>query len=1095
MIIDKIINENYQHITGMTDELKGIYVYKKFKQSNKSILFVTSTLYEANKFYQIINDFTDSVYLFPMDDFLTSEALAISPELEITRLETLTQIIDKKSIVITNLMGYLRFLPEKKIFTESFINIYVQKEYDMNKIVQNLLKIGYKRESLVSKTGQIAVRGSVLDVFPLGYDNPVRIDFWGDEVDTISEFDINNQLTKRRIKEVSIKPVTEFISGKTIDETSIKQRDLIKYDNVVSIYNYLDESLLLINNYHELINYNNILFDEICEYKNDNNISKSIKFMHDFSTKMCKTPIYLSEFHDKLEKIPAFDINSKQLSNYKGSLDNFQKYLNDYLKNNKTIIICFKNRYNLQNLIDYLDQKKIVVTNNNEIFKNKINLIIKNIQFGFILGEFVVISEREIFNRKASNYSYKTNFKIGTSIEDINKLKIGDYVVHNYNGIGIYRGIKTLEKKGLKKDYLTIEYKNNDKVYIPVEKIHLIKKYSSDDGKVPKLNSLNSNEWKKTKARVRKKIENITQELLELYAKRENTKGYAFSKDSDEQLQFEKEFPYTESKDQLKVTEEIKKDMEKNNPMDRLLCGDVGFGKTEVSFRAAFKALMDGKQVALLCPTTLLSSQHYQNAIERFKNYPINIKLLNRFTTKKEQNNILTGIKNGNVEFLIGTHRILSDDINFKNLGLLIIDEEQRFGVKHKEKIKNYKNNIDVLTLSATPIPRTLQMSIAGVRSLSLIETPPINRYPIQTYVIEENKHLIKDAINKELARDGQIFILYNDISRMENLVNEIKFLVPEANVIFAHGRMTKNEIEKVMLDFVEKKYNVLICTTIIETGIDIPSVNTLIIYDADKFGLAQLYQIRGRVGRSDKIAYCYLMYNKGKILSDIAKKRLNVIKDFTELGSGFAIAMRDLSIRGAGDILGSEQSGFIDSVGIELFLSMLNDEINKNKNENIESKEESTQPLIEVQNTIKDSYVSDEDIKIEIHKKINSIKTIEELEKVKYELEDRFGRLEEYLIIYMYDQLLENMLKKYNINSFKQTKNSVEITLPKGLTNKINGEQLFIKTIKISKSFRFSMKYGQIIVTLDTVKIEKHFIYYLIEFMNILNISIKNDK
>ena len=535
--------------------------------------------------------------------------------------------------------------------------------------------------------------------------------------------------------------------------------------------------------------------------------------------------------------------------------------------------------------------------------------------------------------------------------------------------------------------------------------------------------------------------------------------------------------------------------MESDKPMDRLLCGDVGYGKTEVAFRAIFKAIISGKQAAILCPTTILSSQHFKNAIERFKSFPVDIALLNRFVSPKETKETLEKLKKGQIDLLIGTHRILSDDVKFKDLGLLVIDEEQRFGVKHKEKIKEYKNNIDVLTLSATPIPRTLQMSIAGIRSLSLIETPPIDRYPIQTYVLAENKQIIKDAIYKELARGGQAFVLYNRVENIETQKIELQRIVPEAKIGVAHGRMNKTELENVMIDFINKKYDILLCTTIIETGIDIESANTLIIIDADHFGLSQLYQIRGRIGRSNKIAYCYLMYASNKVLSEVATKRLKVIKDFTELGSGFAIAMRDLSIRGAGDILGSQQAGFIDSIGIELFMQMLNEEVAKLKGEKVVKEEKNdTPPLINVATSISDNFVSDEDLKIEIHKKICSIDSYNSLNEVKQELEDRFGKLSEDLIIYMHEELFEKQAEELNIKQIRQTKNSIEITLDKELTDKIDGETLFFETSNLSRMFRFSMKLGHLVITLDTIKLDKHFVYYLLDFLKILKKSIKKD-
>ena len=579
-----------------------------------------------------------------------------------------------------------------------------------------------------------------------------------------------------------------------------------------------------------------------------------------------------------------------------------------------------------------------------------------------------------------------------------------------------------------------------------------------------------------------------------MYAQREASVGFAFNKDDENQILFEQEFPFEETVDQLKVTEEIKKDMESTKPMDRLLCGDVGFGKTEVAFRAMFKAVFSGKQVAYLCPTTILSSQHYSNAIERFKDFPVRIELVNRFVNQKKIKEIIEDLKNGKIDIVIGTHRLLSNDITFKNLGLLIVDEEQRFGVTHKEKIKQLKNNIDVLTLSATPIPRTLQMSMMGIRNLSLLETPPTDRYPVQTYVLEENNSIIKDAIYKELARDGQIFILYNSVQDIELKKLELENLVPAAKILVAHGRMNKNELESVMQKFINKEANILLCTTIIETGIDISSANTLIIFNADRFGLSQLYQIRGRVGRSNKIAYCYLMYNKGKTLSDIAQKRLNVIKEFTELGSGFSIAMRDLSIRGAGDILGSEQAGFIDTVGIDLYLQMLDEEIKILKGESIsEEKPINDRPLIEIETSIDDCFVDDQDLKIEIHKRINEIDSYEKLIKIKSELEDRFGNINENLIIYMYSQWLEKLAMKLNITNVRQTSNFIEIILPQELNEKINGLDLFTKVNKLSHNFRFSMKQEKIVITLDIVKLDKHFVYYLIDLFKILEEMFNN--
>ena len=1086
--------DNEQVIYGLTDELKCAYIHEKYEKINKSILIVLNTLYEANSFYQSLSKYNEEVYLFPMDDFLTSEAIAISPELKITRLETIENILNsKKCIVITNLMGYLRYLPSKETYQKSFIELEENSEINVKELINKLDLIGYERQTVVTKTGEMAIRGFIIDIFPINAKNPVRIELFGDEIDSIRYFDIDTQLTIKNINSISITPNSEFIIDKSIEYDERKQKNLDKYIKPYNIGSYLNDYEIFYINYSNIkIGYKQLVH-QIFDYNVSENTNQ--KYMHELNEVEIKNTIYLENFDNIIDNV----LNTKKYDShdilpFSKEKDEINMRLNRYLKNKNIVIICLKDIKQINKIIDYLENNNIIFTNENEIINDKINIINKDINKGFEFNNYVVITETELFNKKDLNIKYKSNFKYGTKIKNINNLNIGDYVVHVVHGIGRYIGLKTLAKNGLKKDYLTVEYKGGDKLYIPVEKIELISKFSSNEGVQPKINKLGSTEWEKTKLKVRKKLEDIAGKLLELYAKREASVGFAFDKDDENQIAFEKEFSYSETLDQLRVIDEIKRDMERKRPMDRLLCGDVGYGKTEVAFRAMFKAVISGKQVAYLCPTTILSNQHYENALERFKNYPIRIELLNRFVTPSKVKKIKQDLKEGKIDIVIGTHRLLSNDIIFKDLGLLVIDEEQRFGVKHKEKIKELKNNIDVLTLSATPIPRTLQMSLTGIRNLSLIETPPVNRYPIQTYVLEENKNIIRDAIYKELSRKGQVFILFNNIEDMNIKLAEISSLVPDAKIVSAHGRMNKSEIEDVMFKFINKEYDILLCTTIIETGIDIPNVNTLIIIDADRFGLSQLYQIRGRVGRSNKIAYCYLMYNKGKVLSEIATKRLNVIKEFTELGSGFKIAMRDLSIRGAGDILGSEQAGFIDSIGIDLYLKMLEEEINKLKgtqqikNEPIEEK-----PLLEVETSIADDYVQEEELKIEIHKKINTIDSYDKLIKVKNEIEDRFGKIHEKLLIYMYEEWFEKEASSLNITKLKQTNNFIEITFPKNITNVLKGDLLFTEVSAISRMFRFSMRHECLIITLDIIKLERHFIYYLIELLEIVKKAISD--
>ena len=592
---------------------------------------------------------------------------------------------------------------------------------------------------------------------------------------------------------------------------------------------------------------------------------------------------------------------------------------------------------------------------------------------------------------------------------------------------------------------------------------------------------------------MQKKIHDISLELIKLYAARSKVTGPVF-KDDPMDVMFDADFKYEPTIDQQKAFLDVKKDLENKVPMDRLLCGDVGFGKTEVAFRAMFMTAINGFQVAYLCPTTILSNQQYENALQRFKNFPVEIALLNRFTTKKEAERIIDGLKKGTIDIVFGTHRLLSDDVGYKNLGLLVVDEEQRFGVSHKEKIKKYKNDVNVLTLSATPIPRTLKMAMSGLRDLSIIDTAPVNRYPVQTYVIKEQDMVVKDAIYKELGRNGQIFVLYNRIDSIESKKDELEHLVPEARIVIAHGRMNKSQMEDVMQDFIDHKYDILLCTTIIETGIDISNANTLIIYDADRFGLSQLYQIRGRVGRSSKIAYAYLMYSKDKMLNEIAVKRLEAIKEFTELGSGYRIAMRDLSLRGAGDILGSDQAGFVDAVGLDLYMKMVDDEVKRlNGEEPIEDK--SNNSLIDVDTHISDSYVSDESLKIEIHQKINEIDSFDKLIEIQKELEDRFGKINEQIKIYMYEEWFEKLALSLHIERVVQNNKIVELEIPANLTKKLKFDKLFMQIYNICPKIQFRSMLNNVYITLPIGNLPKHFVYYLVDILNLIKDEVSKEE
>lgn len=1097
-VIEKLLRK-YEHgkvgLSGLTDDLLVVYLKKLYLEQKRNIVVLTNTLFEANKLHQLFMKEIENPLLFPMDDFLTSEALATSPDLKVSRLETINSIIgsNDNQVVITHLMGFLRYLPKKEDWINSIINISKGMNIKKDQLIHDLYKIGYTNETIVTKTGEIGTRGYIVDIFPIKESNPIRVEFWGDEIDSIRYFDLDTQLSIEEINNITIYPFDEFIVNSTDDEER-KQKYLPIYTNVSKISDYLDNPVIVYIDYNQIKNSYLLLREEIFEYHTQHDSLQKTDYMHFFEKTNYEDELYVMNIDNILPEVNldyTDAYNSKPSTKYNSNIEQLNADLESYLCLGKTIIICFKSANNIHNFTTFLNHP-FVTTNEENIYDGMINIIERDLVSGYSIGNYIVLTEKDLFKKTDTKAVYKSQFKYGTKIKDIAKLSIGDYVVHQIHGIGQYCGIETLIKNGVKKDYLQIKYKGNDKLYIPVEKIDLIWKYSSNDGITPNVHQLGGTEWQKTKLRIKKRLHDIADKLLKTAAEREATKGFAFAADDEEQLRFEKDFMYDETKDQLVVTRQIKDDMEKETPMDRLLCGDVGYGKTEVAFRAIFKAIQNNKQVALLCPTTILSNQHYENAIERFKNFAINIALLNRFTTPKEADNITKGLAKGTIDFVIGTHRLLSNDVKFRDLGLLVVDEEQRFGVAHKEKIKEYKVNVDVLTLSATPIPRTLQSSMLGLRSLSLIETPPMNRFPVQTYVLEFNNHIIKDAIYKELSRGGQVFLLYNKVADIEEKAAEIQRLVPDARITYAHGQMPKQKIEDRMLKFIDGEFDILVCTTIIETGIDIPNVNTLIIIDADRFGLSQLYQIRGRVGRSSKIAYAYLMYNKNKVLNETAVKRLNVIKEFTALGSGFSIAMRDLSIRGAGDILGSEQAGFIDSVGIELYLKMLNSEVLKLKGESSEGEEDSTEvdekPLVDVETHISDDYVKEADLKIEIHRKINQIDSWKKLNSVKSELEDRFGKISEAMNIYMYEEWFEKIAKEKGIEKVNQTNSNVELIFSKDVSRNMVVNDLFKQALSISNAFRMSYKEHRIRVVLDITKLDKHWLYYIVKLVSTMN-------
>lgn len=1054
--------EENSTIQGLTNELNVFYVLEAFKNSQQNVLVLTSSLYEANQLYNSLETYTENVLLFPMDDFLTSVAIAVSPELKLKRLETLEKVKSGKYVVVTNLTGYLRYLPDIKKRDLLNLKLKENQEIHRDKFHELLLQFGYKQDSLVTSTGEFAVRGFVVDVFPTYSDHPIRIEFFGNVIESIRFFDESTQLSTSSIKEMELNPYQEV-------ETSIHS----------SILDYLDNPIVIYKDYEQILVSYEKLEEEIFQYRVSKEEDKNKQYMFQFDELNPRYSIKLNFVTNKNGDKLVYNYSSQEISNFENNFNSLKEFVLKKLKEKKTVLFCLSRSNQIKQISELFDQE-VYCSKKEEVENNRINLMMKRINKGFAFNNLIVISEFDIEKIKDSTIKYKNNYRIGKKINALDSLKSGDFVVHRTHGIGVYQGVVTLNQSGFKKDYIQINYHGNDKVYIPVEKISTIYKYTDKDGMKPQVNKLNSTSWINKKRSIQKKIHDISEELIKLYAQRSSMKGTSYI-DYPEEIVFGDSFPYEATHDQLRAIADINTDLCSAVPMDRLLCGDVGFGKTEVAFRGIFKAILNNKQVFYLCPTTILSKQQYESALERFQDYPIEIALLNRFTSAKETKRILTDLENGRIDLVFGTHRLLSDDIKFKRLGLLVVDEEQRFGVTHKEKIKKYKNDVNVLTLSATPIPRTLKMALSGLRDLSIIDTAPVNRYPIQTYVLSENDLLIKDAIYKELSRNGQIFVLYNQIATIEKKMAAIQKLVPEAKITYAHGQMSKKELEDIMESFVNHEYDILLCTTIIETGIDIQNANTLIIYDADRFGLSQLYQLRGRVGRSNRIAYAYLMYDQKKILNEIAVKRLQAIKEFTELGSGYRIAMRDLSIRGAGDLLGSEQAGFVDTVGISLYMKMIEEEMRRLRGEEVLDEEEDTKSLINVETHISDDYVTDEDLKIEIHKKINEIDNYNSLLKVKDEIEDRFGKISASLEIYMYEEWFEKIAKKLNITRVKQTEREIVIEIPEDISSNIKGDKLFLESYSINPKFQIKYENKRIIISLLIKNLEYHFLYSVV--------------
>lgn len=1075
-------------VNDVSDE--ALLLTSAFLKLKRNIVVVKANQYEANMLYQkvmLLNE--KDVSLFAVDESYRIEALAASPELLGQRIDTMYQLTkNEPRILITHSQAIIRYLPTKQLFIDNCLKIKVGMQIDIYDLKASLLKSGYQSAIRVDQPFYFSKRGGVIDVFSIQYENPIRIEFFDDEIESIRFYNQNTQRTIENINEITILPasdilyddqeVTKVISkindlrdsqAEILDElyledflnkVSIDQENLRNHDTSFSMYSYynlfnqttsisdyLDDPLIILSNNQDInFAYKNYLEENFYYYQELINVGKSVKGLNLFRDLYEVTDKAMIEFKSFATDEKDVIFNGRTIMIDSQDEKMLISQIRSYLKLS-TVIIALDDERQIRLISELLNRHELLYTmlDNSGEFYPGLNLVIDKIGFGFELVDenIVVISSNELFKTKNVKKPKYFKYKNAKVLKDYQELEVGDYVVHDNYGIGQYLGIKTLEVQGVHRDYLYVAYAGDDTLYIPVEQFNLVRKYSSSEGKVPKINKLGSSQWQKAKAKARNKVDDIADKLIEIYAARMNQTGYAFPVDNEMQLEFENAFGYELTEDQVRSVKEIKEDMEKPQPMDRLLCGDVGFGKTEVALRAVFKAILGNKQVAFLCPTTILSMQHYKTMLDRFENFPVKVALLNRFTSTKQKNQILKDLKEGNIDLLVGTHRILSKDVEFKDIGLLCIDEEQRFGVKQKEKIKEYRKTIDVLTLSATPIPRTLQMSLMGIRGLSQIETPPKNRQPVQTYVIEKNDVLIKQIIERELARDGQVFYLHNRTSNIANTADKIGRMVPGAKVVVGHGKMDKNEIEDVMMRFVNKEYNVLICTTIIETGIDIPNANTIIVENADKFGLSQLYQIKGRVGRSNRGAYAYLLYNPSKVLTEEASKRLKAIKEFTELGSGYKIAMRDLAIRGAGDILGGTQSGFIDSIGFDMFMKILQDSVNQKMGKQ-EQEIDIKNVNVNVDGYIPHDYVSSDIEKLELYQRLDNTKTISAIDHLKTEFIDYYGKLPDEVATLIEKRKLDILASSKIIDVLEEKKGNIEITFSSDYSKNVKGDQLF---------------------------------------------------
>ncbi|WP_432202622.1 transcription-repair coupling factor [Staphylococcus warneri] len=1129
--LDQVFGQDNILVTGLSPSAKATIIAEKYLADQKQMLLVTNNLYQADKIEADILQYVsgEEIYKYPVQDIMTEEFSTQSPQLMSERVRTLTALAHgEKGLFIVPLNGLKKWLTPVEMWRNHQMKLNVGDDMDVDDFLNKLVNMGYRRESVVSHIGEFSLRGGIIDIYPL-IGAPVRIELFDTEIDSIRDFDVETQRSNDNLESVEITTASDYIitdevinhlqtqlktayedtrpkieksvrndlketyeSFKLFESTFFDHQLLRRlvafmYDQPSTIIDYFaNDVVIAVDEYNRIKETEETLTTEVDDFINNliesgnGFIGQSFMQYDGFEILLEERPVayftlFTSSMPVELDHIIKF--SCKPVQQFYGQYDIMRSEFQRFIHNDYAIVVLVETETKVERIQSMLNEMHIpVVTHIDQASTSGQAVVVEgSLSEGFELPymQLVVITERELFKTKQKKQRKRTKtMSNAEKIKSYQDLNVGDYVVHVHHGVGRYLGVETLEVGEQHRDYIKLQYKGTDQLFVPVDQMDQVQKYVASEDKSPRLNKLGGTEWKKTKAKVQQSVEDIADELIDLYKQREMSVGYQFGPDTEEQSTFELDFPYELTPDQSKSIDEIKGDMERERPMDRLLCGDVGYGKTEVAVRAAFKAVMEGKQVAFLVPTTILAQQHYETLIERMQDFPVEIQLISRFRSTKEVKETKEGLKSGYVDIVVGTHKLLGKDIHYKDLGLLIVDEEQRFGVRHKERIKTLKNNVDVLTLTATPIPRTLHMSMLGVRDLSVIETPPENRFPVQTYVLEQNTNFIKEALERELSRDGQVFYLYNKVQSIYEKREQLQMLMPDANIAVAHGQMTERDLEETMLSFINHEYDILVTTTIIETGVDVPNANTLIIEEADRFGLSQLYQLRGRVGRSSRIGYAYFLHPANKVLNETAEERLQAIKEFTELGSGFKIAMRDLNIRGAGNLLGKQQHGFIDSVGFDLYSQMLEEAVNEKRG----IKEEAPDvPDVEVELNLDAylpaEYIQNEQAKIEIYKKLRKVETEDQLMDIKDELIDRFNDYPTEV-----ERLLDIVEIKTHalhagITKIKDMGKQIQIFLSEKSTADIDGEALFKNTQPLGRTMKVGVENGAMKVTLTKSK------------------------